>query len=121
MSNKLSLILISLFVVALFAFGTDLVLIQSIYSTLDSISDTVSYKIANYGITSEGEIDNSIVNYVYEKTGANLIKKEDSKTQYLEGDTFTFVLYKKYEPLFISSNEISIDIERYAIIGANHA
>ncbi|MBO8427756.1 MAG: hypothetical protein IAC58_04290 [Firmicutes bacterium] len=121
MSNKLALILCIPFILFVFLFGVDLVMIQTVYTNLDSISETISYKISQNGIDSNGNIDKSIEQYLYETTGAIIVSNNNNKANFLEGDIFAYTLSKEYQPILLSSKTITINIDRYAVIGINHS
>lgn len=118
MSNKLSLLLSLIFVLFITLFGIDLIIIQSTYSALDSLSELVSYRISNYAIDNEGNIEQSFVNYLKESNGVD-VKGINNKAVFVEGDFFKYVLSKEYSPIFISQKPINISITRYAVIGIN--
>ena len=121
MSNQLALILSIPFILGVLLFGTDIVLIQSIYSSLDSISTTISYKIATIGVDQEGNVDRSIDNFLKTNMDAYLIKGDDTKTVYLEGDLYPYILIKDYKPFVLSASVIKVRIKRYAVLGIYHS
>ena len=59
MSYKIGLILSMVFVAMFFLFGADLISIQSVYSSLDSKANNISYLISRSGV-----IDEEFINYV---------------------------------------------------------
>lgn len=118
MSNKLSLLLGLIFVLFISLFGIDLSLIQANYASLDALSETVSFKISNYGINSEGEINQAIINFLKEENNVQ-IKSDNKNTNFVEGDLYKYILYKEYNPIFIAKEPINISITRYAVIGIN--
>lgn len=118
MSNKLSLLLGLIFVLFISLFGIDLILIQANYASLDALSETVSFKISNYGINNEGEINQAIINFLKEENNVQ-IKSDNKNTNFVEGDLYKYILYKEYNPIFIAKEPINISITRYAVIGIN--
>ena len=121
MSNQLALILSLPFLLGILLFGTDIVLILSIYSSIDAISTTVSYKIATNGVDDKGNVDKSIDNYLNTNMGAYLIKGDTTKTVYYEGDLYPYYLIKEYKPFVISASVIKVRIKRYAVLGIYHS
>ena len=59
MSYKVGLILSMIFISMFFLFGADLISIQSVYSSLDSKANNISYLISRSGV-----IDEEFINYV---------------------------------------------------------
>lgn len=118
MSNKLSLLLGLIFVLFISLFGIDLILIQANYASLDALSETISFKISNYGVNSDGEINQSIINFLKEEGNVN-IKSDNNSTNFVEGDLYKYILYKEYNPIFIAKKPINISVVRYAVIGIN--
>jgi len=108
--SKLGLILSIGIIFFAFIFGADLIMIQLNYTNLDSVSTYVSYKISK---------DQEISDYLEEtlKEKNIYIKNITSKEEpYLEGDTVSYSLTKKYTPLILGRKEFDITITRYAII-----
>ena len=59
MSYKIGLLLSMVFVAMFFLFGADLVSLQSVYSSLDSKANNISYLISRSGV-----IDEEFINYI---------------------------------------------------------
>ena len=59
MSYKIGLILSMVFVAMFFLFGADLISIQSVYSSLDSKANNISYLISRSGVIDEELITTS--------------------------------------------------------------
>ena len=119
MSNKLALILGTLFIVITIIFGTDLIMIQSVYASLDALSESVSFKISSYYINDDGSVSSSVTEFLFDQYQTYLVSNNDDKTNFVEGDVYTYILYKKYTPLFIATEPINISIKRSAVIGVN--
>ena len=121
MSQKLGMILSVMFIILVFLFGADLVMLQTVYTNLDSISETISFQIAKNGVDSDGDIDSSIKDYVYKTTGASITANNNGKVNFLEGDIFAYVLTKEYQPILLSTNPIKVSVSRYTVLGINHS
>ncbi|MCI6788277.1 MAG: hypothetical protein MR606_00195 [Mollicutes bacterium] len=120
MGNKLAFILSIYMILMTFLLGTDIVLIQTSYSNLDSLSQIISYQISNYGIDEYGNIDEGLIKFAKEQGNANLTRGETSERTYIEGDLYPYFLTKEYKAILLSSSPIKISIKRYAVIGINH-
>ena len=110
MSYKLGFVLSMPFVIIFFAFGIDLILIQSIYSELDSISVSISYRISQ-GAT----MDDTFKQNIYSEYNATFECIENSNPRF--GDQVTYTLSKDANTLFINRNDLKLTIKRYAIVG----
>ncbi len=120
MSNKLAFILSIYIIMMTFLFGTDLVMLQVNYSNLDSLSQLISFKISDYGIDENGDIDSTIIEFAKNNLNADLIRADESSKQYKEGDLYPYFLFKEYDAIMLSITPIKVQIKRYAVIGINH-
>ncbi len=100
-----------LFVGQLMFYLGDLCGIQMIYSTLDSISVSVSRMVATHG-----GLDEEIVSYVKKSSGANVVPVDESAVPEV-GEIYAFRIYKEYKPLIISNSTMEVTLTRYAMIG----
>ena len=119
MSNKISLLLSIFFISLIFFCGVDLIMIQAMFSSLDSISETISFKISNNEITSDGDIAPSLKKYLLDNFAIEI--KSENKDQFIfkEGDIYAYSLNKEYSPIILSINPINIEVKRYTVIGIN--
>ena len=120
MSSKLGLILSLALIMFVFLFGVDLVMMQVVYANLDSLSETISFKISQNGVGDNGEIDAALIFSVYLEYQVTLRSTNSYQTTYLEGDIYSYSLSKDYNPILISYSPITITITRYTVIGINH-
>ena len=120
MGNQLSVILCLPLLLSILYFGVDLVSIQAIYSSLDAISNEISYKISTNGVDNDGNVDKSIDYFLKNNYDAYLIRADNLKS-YKEGDFYPYYLVKEYKPIVISSKPLKINIKRYAILGIQHS
>ncbi len=110
MSSKLGLLLSMIFVTLFFAFGLDLIAIQTIYSDLDAKSVAISYKISKYGTVNE-----EVKNYIEVTYGVNFRCIDNCSP--LFGDTVTYIISKDYKPIIIKNEAMTISVKRNAVIG----
>lgn len=110
MGSKLGLILSIGIIFFAFLFGADLIMIQLNYTDLDSLSTFVSYKISK-----DQEISSYLEESLKEKN-ITILDLSEKEKPYLEGDTISYSLSKKYTPLILGRNEFDITITRYAVI-----
>lgn len=110
MGSKIGLILSLPFIFIAFLFGIDFLSIQLTYTSLDSISTTVSFKIAK-----AGKITESIENYVKEEINAS-IEAVYQNHSYQKGSTYEYYLIKEYQPLIMNQEPLKLQIKRYAVI-----
>lgn len=87
MGSKVGLILSISFMFVVFLFGADLIAIQVIYGSMDSITTLVSYNISK-----NGTITPSLKEYVKNKIGADLYCLDDEGTIYENGASFEYYL-----------------------------
>lgn len=111
MASKFGLILAIYFIFLSLLLGTDLIVVQAIYSSMDSITTMVSYNISK-----SGSINEDLKSYVKEKIGAELYcLKGDEEKIYKDGETFEYYLKKNYKPIS-SLTTLSLTIKRFAVI-----
>lgn len=110
MGSKIGIILSLPFMFLAFLFGTDLIMVQLTYTSLDSISTVVSYRIGKTGELS-GEIDR----YVRNEIQARLMPV-DATYSYIEGSVLPYYLEKEYKPIVLSNETLTIRIKRFAVV-----
>ena len=110
MSSKFGTILSLLFVAFFVALASDILTIQYLYSDLDAKSTSISYIISKYGKVTDNLEATLEERYQVEFTCLNYCITSP-------GNVIDFVVSKKYKPVFISKNEITISVKRQAIIG----
>lgn len=110
MSSKFGLILSMLFIALFFSMGIDMISVQIIYSDLDAKSAAISYRISEYGT-----IDNALISSIQADFSVKFECK--SKCQPVFGDTVIYVISRDYRPLIIKSNQLTVSVERAAVIG----
>lgn len=110
MSYKLGMILSMVMVVLFFLLGGDMLCLSSAYSNLDSTSVTISYVIAK-----SGRVDNEFINTLESKYNVNFVSI--SPTNPVRGDVVDFVISREYDPLIMSSSNITIISSRSTVIG----
>ena len=108
MSYKLGLLLSLVFLMAVFLFSGDMLCISAIRSDLDSIALTLSYRIS-----LDGRVSEETKQWVKD-CGANLSLPLQSPRI---GDTYSFQVYKDYQPIIISSEAMRITVKRSTIVG----
>lgn len=113
MSAKLGTIFSLIFIFIAFLFGTDLVMMQYIYTDLDSLSINASYLISKNGYITDVIKENFAINY-----GVKIypFESNDLNQSYKEGEEYGYVLEKAYSPIILSSGELNLKINRYTII-----
>ena len=110
MSSKLGLILSMIFVTMFFAFGLDLISIQFIYNDLDAKSVAISYQISQYGTINE-----SLKQNIEDTFHVDFACVANCSPMF--GDTVTYVISKRYKPMIIKQESMTISVERNAVIG----
>ena len=109
MSSKFGTLLSLIFVAFFVALGADLITIQYLYSDLDAKSTSISYIISKYGRVTENLEATIEDRYQVEFTCLDYCSNNP-------GDVVSFVISRKYKPVFISKNEITISVKRQAYI-----
>ena len=110
MSYKLGLILSMIFVVAFLLLGGDMMCLSAAYSALDSNSISIGYLIAK-----SSRVDEEYLSYLEETY--NVTFMSISPTSPEMGDVVEFTIYRMYDPLIISKNEIKLIASRSTVIG----
>jgi hypothetical protein len=113
MSNKLSTIIGLFNIFIAFLFGVDLVLMQYIYTDLDSLSLQTNYEISKKGyLTEELKVD------FQEKYSVKLypIEENNLAQSYKEGYIYGYILERDYSPIALSKSTINIKVKRFTVI-----
>ena len=110
MSYKIGLILSMVFVVAFLLLGGDMLCLSAAYSELDSNSISIGYLIAK-----SGRVDTEYQHYLEEVYKVKFLKvlPETPKT----GDVVEFTIYRMYDPLILSTDDIRLTASRTTVIG----
>ena len=108
MSYKVGLILSMIFISMFFLFGADLISIQSVYSSLDSKANNISYLISRSGVIDE-EFINYVESYYYVDFPLNLTPTF--------GEEIIYSISTKYRPMIIDKQEMTIVISRMTVVG----
>ena len=110
MSYKIGLILSMIFVALFFVFGADLIVLQSVYSGLDSKACNISYIISRRGV-----VDDDLRNYVQSTFHITFICEDYLSPTF--GEQIIFQVSTTYRPMVLSKEEMTIIIERMTIVG----
>lgn len=110
MSYKIGLILSMVFVAMFFLFGADLISIQSVYSSLDSKANNISYLISRSGV-----IDEEFINYVESSYYVDFDCPINLTPTF--GEEITYSISTKYRPMIIDKQEMTIVISRMTVVG----
>ena len=110
MSYKIGLILSMFFVVCFLLLGGDMLCLSSAYSSLDSTAITIGYLIAKTGRT-----DSEFQTYLSETYNINFETILPSQPQ--QGDVVKFVIYRYYDPLVLSTENIKLSASRTTVVG----
>ena len=110
MSYKISFILSMIFVCMFFLFSGDMISLQFIYSDLDAKSVTISYLISDHGM-----LDENFISYIEHKYDISFISADNYSP--LFGEEVTYVIAKTYKPLVMSSEIMTVSIQRTTVIG----
>lgn len=110
MGSKIGLILCLPFMFIAFLFGIDLIFIQLTYTSLDSISTTVSYRISK-----TGTVDEELKSFVKREVNGT-IEPAGPLEVYIQGETYSYYLIKEYKPIALQSNTLKLKLKRYAVI-----
>lgn len=109
MGHKISLILSLAIIFIVFLIAVDLINILLIYTSLESVTNYVSYNISKNLTVSE-----SLKEYVYQEIGAELYTYE-TNVSYSNGYIYEYYLRKNYK-VITTGNTLTIEIKRYAVI-----
>lgn len=110
MSYKIGLLLSMVFVAMFFLFGADLISIQSVYSSLDSKANNISYLISRSGI-----IDEDFINYIETSYYVDFDCALNLSPTF--GEEITYSISTKYKPMIIDKKEMTITISRMTVVG----
>lgn len=111
MGSKVGLILSLIFVSIFVAFGTDLMLLQYEFSSLDSVAVNIGYIISKNGGLTDSLSQNLEESYsLYSLTCT-------SNCSNTVGELLTFEIVRKYKPLIISDKPMYIKVKRATMIG----
>ncbi|MCR5505851.1 MAG: hypothetical protein K6F07_02520 [Bacilli bacterium] len=110
MSYKISFILSMIFVSMFFFFAGDVISIQFAYSSLDSKSITISHLISKEETLSETFKKN------IEEKFLVTFKVLNEEEPYF-GDVVDFVISTNYKTLVISSDPITLSVQRSTVMG----
>lgn len=110
MASKLGTILSLFFIFIAFIFGVDFVMIQLTYTTLDSLSTSVSYRISK-----TGEISDSLKSDIL-KNDSVILEAIGNDHAYEEGAILSYYLIKEYKLISYEAPPIPIKVKRYAIV-----
>ena len=110
MSYKIGLLLSMVFVAMFFLFGADLISIQSVYSSLDSKANNISYLISRSGI-----IDEDFINYIETSYYVDFDCSLNLSPTF--GEEITYSISTKYKPMIIDKKEMTITISRMTVVG----
>ncbi len=109
MSYKMGLLLSVVFLMSVFLFGADLLILNATYQTLDAIAMYVGNRVSY-----DGWLSPATKEYVV-KQGATLTL-ESSSTPAV-GETFTFAVQKTYTPIIMKKSPFNVRVVRSCIVG----
>lgn len=96
-----------------FMFGVDLVMMEYIYTDLDSMSINLNYLISKNGyITSEIK-ESYLSNY---DVNVYPIESNNLNQSYKEGYLYGYVVEKSYNPIALMDEAIVLKIQRFTVI-----
>ena len=109
MGSKIATIISLLFVVIFIILGADIMSIQYIYSDLDSKSVNISYIISKNGM------NDNVISYIEDKYEITFTCLSNCQAEV--GDIIDFKISKEYDPIILSSDNLTIFVKRQAVIG----
>ena len=110
MSSNLGTILSMIMVVSFLLLGGDMVCLSASYSSLDSVSHSISYLIAK-----ERRCDEDYLSYLESKYEVSFYS---ISTNYpVSGDVVTYVIGREYSPLIISNTSLALKVKRTTVVG----
>ncbi len=112
MSSKIGTILSLIFVVFFMLLGADMMSIQYIYADLDAKGTTISYLISQHGT-----VDFLIVDTIESQYNVEFSCLSSSCDNVAVGDVVTFQISTTYNPIIMSKSDITIAVQREAVIG----
>ena len=110
MSSNVSTLLSLIIVSAFFIMGGDMVCLSSAYSSLDNVSNTISYCIAK-----DRKTDSVYLKTLENKYNVKFLNISSNNPSY--GDVVDFTIYRNYHPLVLSSKDIRLAVKRTTVIG----
>lgn len=110
MSYKLGLILSMVFVVMFLLLGGDMMCLSAAYSRLDSNSISIGYLIAK-----TGRVDVEYLHTLEQTYDVRFLSVTPSSPHL--GDVVEFTIYRMYDPLILSSNDIRLEASRSTVVG----
>ena len=110
MSSNVSMILSMIMVAAFMILGGDMVCMSSTYSVLDNTSNTIGYLISKNRRT-----DSEYLSYLEGSFNVSFLSISPSDAS--SGDVVEFTIYRMYDPLIISTDEIRLTASRTTVIG----
>ena len=110
MSYKIGLILSMIFVSLFFLFAADLITIQSVYSSLDTKANNISYIISRTGV-----VDDEFINYIERTYNVDFVCDKHLAPTF--GEEIYYQISVTYTPMVISKNQMTISIKRMTIVG----
>lgn len=110
MSSKIGLILSSLFIVMAFLLGCDLITVQYMYADLDAKSVNISYLISRAPY-----INFSFINSISSQYQVEFFCQKIGTPSF--GEEIYYTLSQSFKPLFMSSESMTVSIERMCIVG----
>lgn len=110
MSSKIGTILSSLFIIFAFLFCSDLINLQFIYSDLDSKSVNISYLISRNANISE-----AFTRFIEKNYKLTFYSQTQGAVAF--GDEIKYVISTDFKPLIMSSESMTVSIERMVIVG----
>ena len=110
MGYKVGFLLSLLLVVQLFVLAGDVFTAQIIYTNLDAVSIT-----AGQIISKTGEITDELRTFVRNETGGEISVVGDATP--LFGSTFTFQIFREFQPMNPITGKTNVNVVRSVIIG----
>lgn len=111
MSYKLGLLLSLAFLMSILLLSGDLLNVNIVKNSLDSLATTVSYRIARDGRISE------YTRKLVSSYKATLTVEGGSATSFRIGDTVIYYLSKDYDPFLLKKETMHIGVKRSAVVG----
>lgn len=110
MASKLGAMLSTVFIFIAFLFGVDFLMIQLTYTSLDSFSTSVSYKISKLG-----EINDEVKQFCLTNANAS-IEPVGPNQAFEEGAILGYYLIREYKMISYEAELIQITVKRFAVI-----
>ena len=110
MSYKIGLLLSMIFITLFFLFGADLITLESLYSSLDTKANNISYLISRNGV-----IDDNFIYYIETTFNVEFVCDKNLSPEF--GEQIFYEVSMNYRPMVISKKEMTITIQRMTIVG----